>query len=235
MADFSQPGSDGALPAGANEWRRGLVYTAKPGIPCPLRCGQEYRISVGFKQKVWPGTEFTGFGNLYQRVTTIANARVAQLICDRDGEPPHTWVLWHGWRCLGDNDAIATAFVTVGLLCPAEGAAKPEGEKAPTAEELMAPGGATLEMLTRVGPQRVDEMYSEFDFTDPSSANTDPVILSYGESTPACEAMNFEPFVHCAEKLVKFYYGVEPFRILRREWYRVTNTNLTVVHIHFQG
>jgi len=73
MADFSQPGSDGALPPGVNEWRRGLVYTAKPEIPCPLRCGQEYRISVGFKQKVRLGGEFARFGGLYQRVTAIAS------------------------------------------------------------------------------------------------------------------------------------------------------------------
>src|SRR4029077_5329734 len=128
-----------------------------------------------------------------------ANTRIVQLTRAQD-EPVHTWIQCHGWRCLGDNHQIATVFMTVGLVCPKDGSAKPEGENAPASEALRKPGGASLEMLTHIAGKRVDEMYSAFDFTDPSGANTDPVILSYGESVSSGEAVNFQPFVQRAEK-----------------------------------
>ena len=62
MSDFFQPGTDATLLPHVNACRRGLVYTVKPEMPCPLRSSQEYRISVAFKQKVGPaetGEEFT--------------------------------------------------------------------------------------------------------------------------------------------------------------------------------
>ena len=221
-----------------------MVYTAKPEIPCPLVIGQEYRITAAFKQKVRTGEEFSGYGEIYQRINVLANARISQLTRPNEGAPLHTWVLWHGWRCLGDTRAIATAFMTIGLIRPKEGDEKPKGESAPTAEALMAPGGATLEMLAKLAPQRSDEFYNEFDFTDPSSPCADPVMLSYGESVPACEPMNFEPFVQRAERLAEFYYDflrvqtrsrVDPFNVSGREWYCVTNPNLVAVHVHFHS
>ena len=245
MADFSQSGSDGVLPPGASEWRRGLVYTAKPAIPSTLQFGQEYRIMAGCKQKNSGGRTFTGYAELYRRVTALANARVAQLRCSREEHPINTWLLCHGWRTLGDTHNIAAAFLTMGLICQAPGVASPTGESAPTGEQLSAPGGATLETLTRFAPRRVDEIYSEFDFTDPSGTANDPVMLSYGESIPRSEATDFLPSVQRAEKLARFYYDVlqawpgsppgEPFRIIRREWYRVTNTDLITVQVHFNA
>ena len=150
----------------------------------------------------------------------------------------------HGWRCFGDTKNIATAFITMALSCPGQDGPIAPGEDAPTAEELTSPGGATLETLTRCAPQRADELYNEFDFTDPSGTNSDPVILSDGESVPACEAINFQPFVQRAEKLAGFYCDLfqaltgaskaEALKIIRREWYCVTNPSLVTVHIHFQ-
>src|SRR5438445_12888405 len=86
-------------------------------------------------------------------------------------------------------------FITIGLVCPEQAGAYPKGENEPSAEALRSPGGATLEVLTRFAPQRADEFYNEFDFSDPSDQSTDPVILSYGESVPTCEGINFQPFV----------------------------------------
>jgi len=243
MADFLQPGSDGALAPDLNEWRRGLVYTAKPAIPSLLRPGREYRITVAFKRKVGTSKAFTDYGELYQRVTAIAKARISQLMCPGTGEPPQTRVMCHGWRCLGDTNGVATAFITMGLVCASQGDSVAQGDDAPTAEALMSPGGATLETLTRFAPQRADELYNEFDFSDLSGPGSDPVILSYGESVPTCEAMNFQPFVERAEKLASFYYDllqalagasrVAALKIIRREWYCVTNPNLVTVHVHF--
>ena len=243
MADFLQPDSDGALGPDMNEWRKGLVYTAKPEIPSPLRPGQEYRITVAFKRKTGTTEAFTGYGELYQRVTAIAKARISQLKCANTGEAPYTWLMCHGWRCLGDAQDIATAFITIGLVCPEQAGAYPKGENEPSAEALRSPGGATLEVLTRFAPQRADEFYNEFDFSHPSDESTDPVILSYGESVPTCEGINFQPFVQRAEKLASFYHdllqtfaavpGAEQLRIIRRKWYCVTHPNLVTIEVHF--
>jgi hypothetical protein len=243
MADFLQPGCDGTLPAGVNEWSRGLVYTARPEIPHRLRNGQEYRITVAYKRRAGVNEASAGYGDLYRRVSFIARARIGQLMCSTADEPPHAWVMCHGWRPLGDTHNIVAAFLTMGLVCLPEGDPKPLGEKAPTAEELLRPGGTTLEILTRFAPQRVDEIYNEFDFTDPSNPDNDPMILSYGESVQTCEAIDFQPFVRRAEALAKFYWDVlgtlpggskgAGFEILRRNWYCITNPNLVTVEVHF--
>jgi hypothetical protein len=245
VPDYSQPGSDGVLPAGVNEWLRGLVYTAKPEIPSPLRRGQEYRITAAFKEKVGNIEEFAGYGKIYQRVTAIAKARIAQLTCANEQQSLHTWIACHGWRSLGETSNIATAFLTMGLLCPENRDAKlPGGESVPTAAALMRPDGATMEMLTRFSPQRVDELYKAFDFSDPSGVSTDPVTVSYGERVPSSESVDFRPFVQRAEKMARFYYeelerrpgsGPCPLQILRREWYCVTDANLVVVQVYFHG
>ena len=244
MADFSQPGSDPALPLAANEWRRGLVYTANSELPCPLRRGQQYRISIAFKQKTGTSQQFRGYGDMYQRITAIAQARISQLTCPCQQGPLHTWIECHGWRHLDDTHEIATAFTTMGLICPKLGDTNPEGEDAPAAEALLVPGGATDEMLARFAPQRSNEIYNEFDFTDTSAPSIGPVILSYGEPVPACEGTNFQPFVRRAEEFARFYHGVlqhragprtDPFKIMRREWYCVTDPNLVTVHVHFQA
>ena len=39
-----------------------------------------------------------------------------------------------------------------------------------------------MEELERLAPQREDEIYNEFDFTDPSMPKTGPITVSYGES-----------------------------------------------------
>ncbi|MFZ0590827.1 MAG: hypothetical protein WAM39_10110 [Bryobacteraceae bacterium] len=138
-----------------NEWHKGLVYTARPRIPSPLLRGRQYRIATSFKRKIDAKSSFTGYGELYRRVTAVAGARMAELASPC--EPLHTWIVSHGWRCLGDAGNIACAFLTMGLVCLNEGDAKPEGELEPTPAELMAPGGATLETLARTDWQRVDD------------------------------------------------------------------------------
>ncbi len=244
MADFKQPGSDGTLSPEVNEWRRGLVYTAKPELPSELRPGQEYRISVGFKRNTGSTETFTGYGQLYQRVSAIAKARISQLRCAGTGTIPRASVMCHGWRCLGETNNIATAFLTMELTCSREGDGITHGEEAPSADALTSPGGATLEMLTRFAVQRVDEFYSDFDFTDPSTKGTDPVTLSYGESVSTSEEIDFQPFVERAERLASFYHDLlhslageprgEPLTIIRRQWFCVTNPNLVTVQIQFQ-
>jgi len=137
----------------------------------------------------------------------------------------------YGIRILG-----ATSFSKVG-------GTKPCGENAPTSASLTAPHGMTLEMFARNNPQRTDEFYNEFDLIDPSSADAGLILLSYGERVSTCEGIDYAPFVKRAKKFAESYYEFlecesrppkEPFQILRREWYCVTNPNLAVVHVYFR-
>ena len=46
MSDFSQTGSDGAVPFSMSEWQRGTVYTVRPEMLAPLVRGREYRCTA---------------------------------------------------------------------------------------------------------------------------------------------------------------------------------------------
>src|SRR6476646_2069920 len=109
MPDFSQPGRDGALPAGGPGWReglgelttRGLIYTSR-GARSVLPCDQKCRITSGFKQKVAKGSSFARYADIYQRVTRLAGARAAEMSCAQ-AEPLHTRILGHSWTCIPGN------------------------------------------------------------------------------------------------------------------------------------
>jgi hypothetical protein len=78
-----------------------------------------------------------------------------------------------------------------------------EWEQPPADQNLCAPGGASLEVLTRLAPQwRAWELYSEFDFTDPCPSSLDLVTVSYGENIPEIrvgDSVDFRPFIERAE------------------------------------
>jgi hypothetical protein len=236
-SNFLAPGSDGELDPGTGLWRKGLVYT-RTGLPL-LSTEQNHRISVGFKRGVGAAHPFRGFQEVYQRVATIANRRISQLTCPETGERPGRIILCHEWRWLGDK--IVTALITVGLRCSDQGGMDVQGEPVPTEEALRSPGGATLEELARFAPQRADEIYNEFDFTDPSTPNTDLVTLSYGEPISDGDTVDFRPFVERAERLARSYHALlqtlgeassQPLRIKRREWFLASQTFVTI-HICF--
>lgn len=237
--NFLAPGGDGELDPGRSLWRKGLVYTTRTGV-AHQSTAQNYRISVGFKRGVGVAHAFTGFHEVYRRVATIANHRVSQLTCPETGETPGSMILCHAWRCLGDN--IVTALITLGLRCSDQSGMGVQGEPVPTEEALRSPGGATLEELAKLAPQRADEIYNEFDFTDPLTANTDPVTLSYGEPISGSDTVvDFRPFVERAERVARSYHALlqtigeasaRPFGIHRREWFLASQTFVTI-HICF--
>ena len=84
MPDFSRPGSDGALPDGFAEWQRGVTYTVRPELLAPLASGRDYRLNVTLRRRHPLDREFTGYDELYQRVSGIAAARVAA-VAERKG------------------------------------------------------------------------------------------------------------------------------------------------------
>lgn len=234
------PGTDGELAPGANLWRKGLVYTTRAGAPDPLS-GHDYRISVGFKRGLCSGDANSGFQDVYRRVVAVARHRISQLTCPGSAEVPHGIILGHTWRPLGDN--IVTALVTLSLRCPAQNGVDLTGEPTPTVQALSSPGGATLAELERLAPQRADEVYNEFDFTDSSTPHTDPITLSYGEAISGREPnLDFRPFLERAAKVARSYHALlqslgeaspGPFEIRRREWFLASDTFVTI-HICFK-
>jgi hypothetical protein len=240
---FLTPGADGELAAGTNLWRKGLVYTTRAKLS-GLSPEGNYRISAGFKRGVASAHAFTGFHDLYLRVLTVARRRVSQLTCPDTREIPSSVILGHTWRPLGEN--IVTSLITLSLRCPVRDESKARGlvtgELPPAEAALRSPGGATLEELERLAPQRADEIYNEFDFTDPSSPNTDPITFSYGESTFSSDpSLDFTPFVERAETVARSYHallqsfgeaGADSFRIQRREWF-LASPSFVTVHICF--
>jgi hypothetical protein len=217
-------GGDGVLPADFTDWRFGVTYTVRPELLLPLVSDREYRITVAVRRR-------TGsFGDLYWRASAIAGARVALL----NRPDLHTWIVSHGWRSIDIGfSTLLIAFLTIGLVCPNEGDAEHEGERPPAPEELMAPGGATLRMLQQAAPQRVDEIYIDFDHRDSFSAISDIATCSYGEYVATCEGIDFEPLVERAESLATFY-SAGVLKIVRREWHCISDSNLAVVCIYFR-
>ena len=236
---FLAPGADGELAPGTNIWRKGLVFTMR-AVPPGRFTGDDYRISVGFKRGVGSGHATFGFQDVYRRVVTVARRRISQLSCPDAGAVPHSVILGHTWRFLGEN--IATSLITLCVRCSAENGVEVTGEPPPTEEALRSPGGATLEELERLAPQRADEIYNEFDFTDPSTSKTDPITLSYGESISGhYPNLDFRPFVERAEKVARFYHALlqslseastRSLQIRRREWFLASQTFVTI-HICF--
>ena len=236
---FLAPGADGELAPGTRLWRKGLVYTTRTG-PSGQFSGDDYRISVGFKRGVASVRATAGFHDVYRRVVTVARHRISQLTCPNTGEGPRSIILGHTWRPLGEN--IVTSLITLCLRCSGQNGIEGKGEQPPTEEALRSPGGATLEELERLAPQRADEIYNEFDFTDPSTPNTDPITLSYGESISGSDpSLDFRPFVERAERVARSYHtllqslgeaSAQSFRIQRREWFLASQSFVTI-HICF--
>jgi hypothetical protein len=129
-----------------------------------------------------------------------------------------------------------------GLRCPDQGWIDVPGETPAAEEALRFPGGATLEELARLARQSADEIYNEFDFTEPSTPNADVVVtLSYGEPVSGGDTIDFQPFVERAERLAHSYHsllrtfgeaGSQPFRIKCREWFLASPAWVTI-HICF--
>ena len=231
---FLEPGADGELAQGTNLWRKGLVYTIRTAWAARL-CGDDYRISVGFKRGVASVHATAGFHDVYRRVVTVAKHRVSQLTCADTGKVPNSIILGHTWRPLGEN--ILTSLITLSLRCSVQDGIEVTSEPPPTEESLQSPGGATLEQLERLAPQRADEIYNEFDFTAPSIRNTDPITLSYGEAIPGSDlSLDFGPFVDRAETVARSYHtllqslgeaSAQPFRIQHREWFLASQSFAT--------
>lgn len=240
--NFLEPGKDGDLDPSANIWKKGIVFTSRDtssGFP-------GYRISVGFKRGESASQPVPDFQDLYGRVFSLGTRRVAELASANRTLAPTASIVCQGWTRLGEggkpvapneHGKIVAAFVTFSLLTFGS---EENGERHPTPVELEAPGGSTLEDLTRAEPQRAEEVYNEFDFSDSAS---DPVTVSFGEKiAPAGDGVfDFRPAVERAERFARSYHRTlascgevdTRFRIVRREWF-LADPRFVTVHICFQ-
>jgi hypothetical protein len=66
-----------------------------------------------------------------------------------------------------------------------------------------------LEEVERLAAQSADEIYNEFDFTDPSSAETAPLTFSYGELPAPNASLDFglQSLGEASRNLSKFGIG----------------------------
>jgi hypothetical protein len=235
---FSAPGHDGELPPETNFWRKGMVYTTRsPGSPDPfVRHG--YRVTAAIKCGGGAWSSQVGFSKLYHRVKEIAAGAISKKTCAETGETPVAIISSNGWRSFGDGDGIATAFIVMEVRCSPPSAAGEQSQCGPPEEALLLPGGASLEELMRVSPQRADEIYNEFDFTEPFDHGL--ITLSYGEPISG-PALDFEPIVQRAERLAESYHSLlksvgeahsVALKVIRREWF-LANENFATVQICF--
>jgi hypothetical protein len=234
MPDFSQAGSDGALPDDFKEWQWGVVYTVRPEMRAPLIRGREYRTMAMRRRRIekdQPPPTYTG---LYQRAAAIVAARVADLA--PQGSDLRNWIAGQSWGRFGEAHPFAYASIGIGLLLPNEGQAVPTGLNAPTPSELLEPA-----LPPAVNSQQPEEVYNDFDFRDPASPLSTICLFSYGEMVPSHRGLTFESFVERAEGLARKHRDLlnpeaaeEPLSIVRREWMWATSPDVAVVHVYFQ-
>ena len=72
---FLLPGRDGDFDPSANIWRKGVVSTRRAPEVMP-----GYRVSVAFKRSVSSLQPLVSFHDLYERVASVGNQRVSELI-----------------------------------------------------------------------------------------------------------------------------------------------------------
>ena len=198
---FGVPGRDGHLPADANIWRKGVVYTRTSYPPEHLTGESGYRVSAAFK--CGPAASKAGFKALYRRVRSLAEQAISEVKCP-NARRPVSKILCHGWRTIEEAN-ISGAFIMLDLRCRPRDYHEQALESELSDQDFATSGGSRLEEVERLNPQRAEEFYNEFDFTgfptreSDSVTASDFVTMSYGERISVFSPLDFEPFVRRAE------------------------------------
>ena len=229
VPDYSRPSVDVERRADA-EWQWGVTQTVRPERLAPMAPDVEYSITVKVQRHVTDVNPDTTFAGLYARASAIAGARCHDFA--RGDAAVHHWIICHAWRTVpAGSNSLVFAIVMMGLMRPAAGHMPPAGEPAPTTQQLMTSGGATLEEMQRRSPQRATEVFVEFDHRQPGASGVPVFMYSYGERVTVDTVDSFEPFVGRAENNARAHqamFGVPgtsapPSSIVRREWYMADN------------
>lgn len=239
VPDYSRPSVDVERRADA-EWQWGVTHTVRPEMLAPMLSDVEYSITVKVHRKVTEVDPDTTFAGLYARATAIAGVRCHDFA--RADEGVHHWVMCHAWRSVpAGSSSFVFAVVMMGLMRPTAGQMPPPGKPAPTRQELMTSGGATMEEMQRRSPQRATEVFVEFDHRDPAAGGAPLFMYSYGERVAVETVDSFEPFVRRAEKNARAHQALldvpgmsgTAFSIGHREWYIADN--LVTVELHLKS
>ena len=146
----------------------------------------------------------------------------------------------HAWRSVpAGTSSFVFALVMMGLMRPVAGQMPPRGEPAPTSEQLMTSGGATMEEMRQRSPQRATEVFVEFDHRQPAAGAAPLFTYSYGERTAVDTVDNFEPFVRRAEINARTHQArfdmpaasATPWSIVQREWYMADDFVTVELHL----
>lgn len=229
VPDYSRPFVDVQRGADA-EWQWGVTHTVRSERMAPMRSNVAYSLSVKVQRKVPAIDHDTTFADLYARAAAITSAKCRDFA--RGDEGIHHWVMCHAWRTVpAGHDSLVFAVVMTGLMQPAVGQPCPTGEPAPTKQQLMTAGGATLEELQQRSPQRAAEVFVEFDHRNSVTDRAPLFMYSYGERAAVDTVDSFESFVRRAERHARAHQALfampgtaaSPFSIARREWYLADN------------
>jgi hypothetical protein len=238
MPDYSRPSVDVERRADA-EWQWGVTHTVRPEQHGPMLPDVEYSITVKVQRTVTEVDRDRTFAGLYARATTIAGARCRDFTRERDGV--HQWLMCHAWRTVpAGSNSVMFAIVMMGLMRPAAARVPPPGKPAPTTQELMTSGGATMEEMQHRSPQRATEVFVEFDHRHPTAGGAPLFMYSYGERVAVETVDSFEPFVRRAKDNARAHqalFGVPgtsaaPFSIGHAEWY--VADDLVTVELHLK-
>jgi hypothetical protein len=213
----------GFEPSGFKDWRWGAVYTIRP---VTLKAGRSHNRMVTVRQKIAADQHISSYESLYQRATFISAAHPPELPGAHSTITNHSWGRYDG--------AIHFAFAAVSTTFTLDAEA-PLGEPAPSSADLAI---ARTPAIAGGNPSQVfDEIYNDFDFR--SEAESELAMFSYGEYVPACEGVDYEPFLERAADRAEGHHAslrsAVPYRIERREWMPVPDARLVVVHIYFRG
>src|SRR5688572_27112042 len=237
VPNYSRPSVDVERRADT-EWQWGATHTVRPEKPAPMLPNVEYSITVKVQRRVTEVDPDLTFAGLYARATNIAVARCHDFA--REEEGVHHWVMCHAWRTApAGSSSLVFAVVMMGLMRPDAGQIPPPGEPAPTTQQLMTSGGATMEEMRHRSPQRATDVFVEFDHRHPAAGPTPPFMYSYGERMVGT-VDSFEPFVRRAENNARVHQALfdvpgtaaAPFSIGHREWYIADN--LVTVELHLK-
>lgn len=222
MADFTAPGSDGELPAGFEEFQRGVIDTVHPRLLAPLVPGQTYTILVSSRIRVAAGERVASYAPYYLRARSLVRARAAELRCEA-GAALEARIIAHGWFGMEiTGGSLVGAALTAAVACPIDGQELPDALRDPSDEELrLANVSALPAVADRGGWTRWDEFVNEFRLgSDTGSIET----FSYGEYVRHRDGLDFAPIVERAQHRARRHFeslehtAANAFTILRRDW-----------------
>ena len=202
VPDYTRPCVDVERGVDA-ELQWGVTHTVRSERLAPMLPGVEYSITVKVQRAVTEADPT--FAGLYERAATIAGARCEDFA--RGDESVHRWVVCHAWRTVpAGRSSVVLAIVMMGLMRHTAGQVPPPGKPAPTRQELLTSGGATMDEMPRRSPQRATEVFVEFDHRHPAAGEA-PLFDVPGTSAT-------------------------PFAIGHREWYMADS--LVSVELHLK-